>query len=130
MGVRVDDGFEEGMEITIYYDPMISKLIVFGNTRDEAISKMLRAIKDYEVVGVETTLPFCSYAIDHEAFRSGNFSTKFVAEHFTDSEVLDAYFEDEAEIAKLFAVKYFNDHKRSGFYIADDEISKWKLNRN
>jgi len=130
MGVRVDDGFEEGMEIPIYYDPMISKLIVFGNTRDEAISKMLRAIKDYEVVGVETTLPFCSYAIDHEAFRSGNFSTKFVAEHFTDSEVLDAYFEDEAEIAKLFAVKYFNDHKRSGFYIADDQISKWKLNRN
>ncbi|MDG2330215.1 MAG: acetyl-CoA carboxylase biotin carboxylase subunit [Flavobacteriales bacterium] len=130
MGVRVDDGFEEGMEIPIYYDPMISKLIVFGNTRDEAISKMLRAIKDYEVVGVETTLPFCSYAIDHEAFRSGNFSTKFVAEHFTDSEVLDAYFEDEAEIAKLFAVKYFNDHKRSGFYIADEQISKWKLNRN
>ena len=129
MGVRVDDGFEEGMEIPIYYDPMISKLIVYGSSRDEAISKMLRAIKDYEVVGVETTLPFCSYAIDHEAFRSGNFSTKFVDEHFTDPEVLDVYFEDEAEIAKLFAVKYFNDHKRSGFHIADEQISKWKLNR-
>lgn len=130
MGVRVDDGFEEGMEIPIYYDPMISKLITHGSNRDEAIEKMLRAIKDYEVVGVETTLPFCSYAINHEAFRSGKFSTTFVSKYFTDPKVLDAYFEDEAEIAELFAVKYFNEKKRSGLSIADDQISKWKLNRN
>jgi len=130
LGVRVDDGFEEGMEIPIYYDPMISKLIVHGADRNDAIDKMLRAIKDYEVVGIETTLPFCAYTIDHEAFRSGNFTTKFVDVHFQDPKVLDVYFEDEAELASLFAVKYHNDNKHSGFKIEQKGISKWKINRS
>ncbi|MFN5664963.1 MAG: acetyl-CoA carboxylase biotin carboxylase subunit, partial [Bacteroidota bacterium] len=57
-GVRVDDSFEEGMEIPIHYDPMIAKLITFGKTRQEAITRMIRAIKDYKISGIETTLPF------------------------------------------------------------------------
>lgn len=130
LGVRVDDGFEEGMEIPIYYDPMISKLIVHGKDREDAIERMLRAIKDYEVVGIETTLPFCAYTIDHEAFRSGNFTTKFVNEHFQDPKVLDTYFSDEEELAKLFAVKYHDENKRAGFHIEQNGISKWKINRS
>jgi acetyl-CoA carboxylase biotin carboxylase subunit len=130
LGVRVDDGFEEGMEIPIYYDPMISKLIVHGKDREDAIERMLRAIKDYEVVGIETTLPFCAYTIDHEAFRSGNFTTKFVNEHFQDPKVLDTYFSDEEELAKLFAVKYHDDNKHAGFHIKQNGISKWKINRS
>lgn len=129
LGVRVDDGFEEGMEIPIHYDPMISKLVVHGKDRHDAIERMLRAIADYEVVGIETTLPFCAYAINHEAFRSGNFSTKFVNEHFSDPSVLDKHFEDEAELAALFAVGYHEENRSTGFNIEQPEVSKWKLNR-
>ena len=57
-GVRVDDALEEGMDIPIYYDPMISKLIVHASTREKAIKLMLDAIDDYDIVGVKTTLPF------------------------------------------------------------------------
>ena len=71
----------------IHYDPMISKLTTWGRTREEAIDRMLRAIDEYEIAGVETTLPFCRFVMGHEAFRSGRFSTHFVADHF-DPEVL------------------------------------------
>lgn len=78
-GVRVDDGFEAGMDIPIYYDPMISKLIVHGETREVAIARMLRAISEYTIIGVETTLEFCAFALQHEAFTSGTFDTGFIS---------------------------------------------------
>lgn len=81
-GVRVDDGFEEGMEIPIYYDPMIAKLIVWGKNREEARLRMIRAISEYKISGVETTLSFCSFALQHEAFISGKFDTKFIQHYF------------------------------------------------
>lgn len=77
-GVRVDDGVREGGEVAIHYDPMLAKLVVSGPTREAAIDRMLRAIDAYEVVGVETTLDFGRFAIDHPAFRSGQFDTHFV----------------------------------------------------
>jgi len=81
-GVRVDDGVEQGMEIPIYYDPMIAKLIVYGRNREEAIEKMIRAIDDYEIVGVETTLDFCKFVLRHPAFIKGDFDTSFIKTHF------------------------------------------------
>ncbi|MBU3663748.1 MAG: acetyl-CoA carboxylase biotin carboxylase subunit, partial [Bacteroidetes bacterium] len=81
-GVRVDDCFEEGMEIPIHYDNMIAKLITFGNTREDAINRMIRAIEDYHITGIETTLAFGSFVMQHEAFVSGNFDTKFIEKHF------------------------------------------------
>lgn len=81
-GVRVDDGFEEGMSVPIYYDPMISKLVVHGASREEAITRLIRAIEDYHIAPVTTTLEFCKFAINHEAFRSGDFNTHFVRDHF------------------------------------------------
>lgn len=81
-GVRVDDSFEAGMEIPIYYDPMIAKLITFGKNREEAIQRMIRAIEDYQLTGIETTLPFGTFAMKHEAFVSGKFDTKFIDKYF------------------------------------------------
>jgi len=81
-GVRVDDAFQQGMDIPIYYDPMIAKLITHGSTREEARAKMLRAINDYKIYGVETTLQFCRFALEHPAFVSGDFDTNFVKDHF------------------------------------------------
>jgi acetyl-CoA carboxylase biotin carboxylase subunit len=88
-GVRVDDGMEEGMAIPIYYDPMIAKLIGYGKDRQEAIDKTIRAIDEYKIVGVQTTLPFCKFVLRHEAFLSGKFDTRFISLYFK-PEVLDS----------------------------------------
>ncbi|WP_300669654.1 acetyl-CoA carboxylase biotin carboxylase subunit [Soonwooa sp.] len=110
-GVRVDDGFAEGMDVPIYYDPMLAKLIVHGKDRNEAIEKMLEAIQDYKVEGVSTTLPFGSFVFDHEAFRSGNFDTNFVKKYYS-PEIIVENQAKEAEVAALIALKkYLEDQK-------------------
>ncbi|HMB93483.1 MAG TPA: acetyl-CoA carboxylase biotin carboxylase subunit [Rhodothermales bacterium] len=81
-GVRVDAGVEQGGEVLIHYDPMISKLITWGRTRAEAIRRMERALAEYDVAGMQTTIPFCHFVMTHQAFRSGHFSTHFVPHHF------------------------------------------------
>ncbi|RMF01492.1 MAG: acetyl-CoA carboxylase biotin carboxylase subunit, partial [Bacteroidetes bacterium] len=81
-GIRVDDGFTEGMEIPIYYDPMIAKLVTYGENRDAALQRMVEAIENYEVAGVATTLPFGKFVCQHPAFRSGDFDTHFVQKYY------------------------------------------------
>ena len=82
-GVRVDAGVEEGDRVPVHYDPMISKLSTWGRTRAEAIARMDRALAEYDVAGVRTTIPFCRLVMRHPAFTSGQFDTGFVAEHFS-----------------------------------------------
>ena len=82
--VRVDAGVEEGDAVPLYYDPMISKLTVWGRTRGEAIARMDRALAEYDVAGVPTTIPFCRFVMQHEAFRAGTFDTGFVDRYLTD----------------------------------------------
>ncbi|MBK7085211.1 MAG: acetyl-CoA carboxylase biotin carboxylase subunit [Flavobacteriales bacterium] len=129
-GVRVDDGFEEGMTIPIHYDPMIAKLIVHGATRDEAIARMQRAIEDYAISGVETTLPFCHYVMGHESFRSGKYDTHFVRDHWN-PEVLLGQEPTEALAAALVAASM--QEVRSGELVpqeaAQGGLSPWKLKR-
>ena len=109
--IRVDNGFEEGMDIPIYYDPMLSKLITYGETREEAIELMIKAIDNYHVKGVETTLPFGRFVCEHEAFRSGNFDTHFVKKYYSPS-LLEKQHHKEAEIAAKIALKrYLEDQK-------------------
>ena len=110
-GVRVDNGFEQGMDIPIYYDPMLSKLITYGATREEAIQTMIQAIDNYKVEGVSTTLPFGKFVFEHEAFRSGNFDTHFVKKYYS-VEKLKEQTQKEAEIAAMVALQqYFEDQK-------------------
>ena len=110
-GIRVDNGFEQGMDVPIYYDPMLSKLITYGKSREEAIEIMLKAIDKYKIEGVETTLPFGKFVFEHEAFRSGKFDTNFVKKYYS-PEVITAHKAKEAEIAALIALRqYFEDQK-------------------
>lgn len=81
-GIRVDDGYEEGMDIPIYYDPMIGKLVAWGANRTEAIARLTRAIEEFRINGIETTLPFGKWAINHEAFVAGQFDTHFIANYY------------------------------------------------
>lgn len=101
VGIRVDDGFEQGMEIPIYYDSMIAKLITYGKDREEAISRMIRAIDEYKITGIATTLPFCRFVMKHEAFISGNFDTKFIENYFKAEMLSPQIDEAEAKIAAL-----------------------------
>jgi len=110
-GIRVDDGYEEGMSIPIYYDPMIAKLVVHGKTRTEAIQKMLQAIKEYKIEGVSTTLPFGTFVFEHDAFFSGHFDTHFVKNYYTPEKIKQKH-KDNAEIAALAAVKYWLEKKK------------------
>ncbi len=93
--VRVDDAFVEGMEIPIYYDPMIAKLVVWGKTREDAIRRCIEAIDEYQISGVKTTLDFGKYVLKHEAFVSGNFDTNFVKHYFSDPTIMYAAMEEE-----------------------------------
>jgi len=110
-GIRVDNGFEEGMDIPIYYDPMISKLITYGNTRDEAISLMKSAISNYHIEGIQTTLPFGTFVCEHDAFRSGNFDTHFVKKYYSPEQLLEQQ-KTEARIAALIAVKNYVEQQK------------------
>jgi len=82
-GIRVDAGVEEGQSVTINYDPMISKLCAHAVNREAAIQRMLRALDEYEISGVRTTIPFCEFTLNHPAFREGDFDTHFVPDHFS-----------------------------------------------
>lgn len=128
-GVRVDDGFEQGMEIPIYYDPMIAKLITHGKDRTEAIERMIRAIDEYTITGIETTLSFGKYVMQHPAFVSGNFDTHFVDKYFL-PEDLQTGNEEEAMIAALLAASTFRKSTAAAVVIdASPARSAWTKNR-
>lgn len=129
-GIRVDDGFEQGMSIPFYYDPMIAKLICHAETRELAMDKMIRAIEEYEITGVETTLGFCKYVMQHEAFRSGNFDTKFVEKYFK-PEVLNAVPEaDEELLAAVLSSRVAKPKPANASATSTPSVaSKWKKNR-
>jgi propionyl-CoA carboxylase alpha chain len=126
--VRVDDAFEEGMEIPIYYDPMIAKLVVWGKTRTEAIDRAIKAIDDYQISGVKTTLDFGKFVLKHEAFRSGNFDTNFVKEHFSSPELIKNAMEEES-VALQHAIDsiwgHVNEFKNKA-YASREISSSWK----
>jgi propionyl-CoA carboxylase alpha chain len=123
-GIRVDDGYEEGMAIPIYYDPMIAKLVVHGKTRTEAIQKMVQAIKEYKIEGVATTLPFGTFVFEHEAFFSGNFDTGFVKKYFTPEKIKEKQ-KVNAEAAAIIALKYWQD-KQKITQPVENKSTSWK----
>ena len=80
--VRVETVITEGTEITSFYDPMISKLIVWGDTREVALQRMIEALENYDIQGIKTNIPMLIDSIQHEAFVNGNVTTSFVTEHY------------------------------------------------
>ncbi|WP_272507115.1 acetyl-CoA carboxylase biotin carboxylase subunit [Salinibacter ruber] len=106
VGVRVDAGVEEGGEVLIHYDPMISKVTTWGRDREAAIDRMIRALDEYEVASMATTIPFCRFAMEHEGFRAGDFTTHFVDEEF-DPSALQLEDPERDELAALAATLYY-----------------------
>lgn len=127
--VRVDDAFEEGMDIPIYYDPMIAKLVVWGETRMEAIDKTIEAIDEYQISGLKTTLDFGKFVLKHEAFRSGDFDTNFVKQHFSDPLLINDAMQEEKQailgsIEDLWASV---ENRKNKTYQTEPISGAWKL---
>ncbi len=132
-GIRVDDGFEQGMAIPFYYDPMIAKLICHADTRESAIEKMIRAIDEYEITGLETTLGFCKFVMEHKAFRSGDFDTRFVENYFKPDVLKTQGHNNDEMIAALMAFKLLESRKSTATTTTSDltkPVSLWKKNRS
>jgi acetyl/propionyl-CoA carboxylase alpha subunit len=111
-GIRVDDCMEEGMEIPIHYDNMIAKLIVWADTRDNAIEKMKRAISEYRISGVANTLQFGYWVMENEHFINGNFDTKFIDNYFK-PEYLQMSYDDSLEEALGLVASYVFSNQKS-----------------
>ena len=101
-GVRVDDGYEQGQDIPIFYDPLLAKLVVHAATREEAIERLCRAVDEYYIQGIQTTLSFGKWAVRTEPFRTGNFDTKFIEKYFK-PELLLAHDPETEEVAALLS---------------------------
>jgi len=127
-GVRVDTGVYPGFEITSFYDPLIAKLIVWGETRAQAILRMRRALEEYRIVGVQTNIPFHQTMMDSHRFMGGQYDTRFVEERFSmeDAEESRA---THPEIAALLATLVVHrETKRSAQVVRRNErdASNWK----
>ncbi len=130
-GIRVDDGYEEGMAIPVFYDSMISKLVAYAPTRDEAIERLCRAIDEYYIKGVKTTLEFGKWAVQTKPFREGKFDTKFIEKYFKPEYLLtdDADTEKVAALLSSFIWEKEKKQNSSAAVATASKVSKWKTNR-
>lgn len=114
-GIRVDDCMEPGMEIPIFYDNMVAKLIAWGSDRETAIARLKRAITEYKITGVETTLAFGTFVLNHEKFLNGDFDTHFIGNYFKPEDLLPPAPDDNMQKALAIAAGcYFQSNKASG----------------
>ncbi len=109
-GVRIDDFIESNMEIPIFYDNMLAKLIVWAPTRLEAMARMKRAISEYVITGIQTTLPFGTFVMNHPKFIEGDFNTHFIQEYFN-PEALTTPTNSDFEVLATAAVSFFQGNK-------------------
>ncbi|MCB0514862.1 MAG: acetyl-CoA carboxylase biotin carboxylase subunit [Chitinophagales bacterium] len=132
LGVRVDDGFEEGMDIPIYYDPMLAKLIVHAPTRTEALARMVRAIDEYKIAGVKSTLAFGKWVMQHPKFVSGKFDTHFIPQYFKPEYLAEA--DDELEKIAAQMVVFISEaaaklNTKNNSAPASATMSNWRKRR-
>ena len=127
LGVRVDNGYRQGMEIPIFYDPMLAKLICYADTRRGAIEKMLTAIDRFQIEGVATTLSFGSYALKHPEFISGNYNTHFIEKNYSRAEIKTEKIETERILSKIALHILMQEKKK--LKLPSSLPSNWSTNR-
>ncbi len=126
-GIREDSGITAGNEISLYYDPMISKLIAWAPERTSAIQRMIRALTEYELQGIHSTIPFLIKVLQHKRFVNGDFTTNFI----TEEPSLFSMNEKKAEIAALAATIFYEKEKNKKKFskIAGNTTSNWKISK-
>jgi acetyl-CoA carboxylase, biotin carboxylase subunit len=127
-GVRVDTGVYPGFEITPFYDPMIAKLIVWGETRAQAILRMRRALEEYRIIGVRTNIPFHQTLMDSHRFMGGQYDTRFVEERFSMDDAGDGKDANAETAAILATLVAHRETERSANIVNRNErdTSNWK----
>ena len=114
-GVRVDTGVFDGAEISMFYDPMIAKLVTYADTREEATDKMLKALDSYYIRGINHNVPFLANVVDHPRFRSGELTTNFIAEEYPEGFNADHMVpKDLTTYLAVGAVATFKKQQRAG----------------
>ncbi len=125
--IRNDMGIETGMEVTAYYDPLLAKLVVSAENREDAINKMIWALSHYVVLGITTNISFLKEVLDHEAFRNGNITTHFIDTYFKDLFVTRGEIPLEALIAlSIYDTMHAKPLKKEMAAISFDPYSPWK----
>lgn len=133
-GVRLDSGINSGSEISMYYDPLIGKLISWAGTRDECIQRMHRALQEYKVSGIQTTIPFCSRVMEHPDYAGGHFDTHFIDTHWEEMKRKIKSEKEKAHLAAL-AIAFYREQEKHNIagistnYKSANHSSKWKLRR-
>jgi acetyl/propionyl-CoA carboxylase alpha subunit len=129
--VRVDNGLAEGDSVSIYYDPLMAKVISWGQDRFEAIESMKRALAEFNIQGVKSTIPFCLFVLNNSSFQNGEFDTKFVETNFG-PETLNT-FSPRQEIAAVVAAVLLQSGAQHQQAASRDHLRKeqtpWKRNR-
>jgi len=124
LGLRYDNGTYQGYEVPLEYDPLLSKLISWGATREEAIQRMLRALSEYHVYGIKTTIPFFKRILQHPMFISGDYNTHFIAHLEKEEEPIDP---DELEAALIAAgIKCYREGQAAFISGTGKRHSRWK----
>ncbi len=128
-GIRIDSGIKEGDEISPFYDPIMSKIISYGSTRKEAIDKSIYALKNYNLLGVKTSIPYLINILDHSDFRSGNTTTDFIAKR-NDELMNFVDYTDEA-LALISSISETPQQKNEFYNIKEStpwqEIGAWEI---
>ena len=124
-GIRDDRGIDEGGEVSVYYDPMIAKLIAWGPTRESAMLRLARALREYEVLGVRTNIPLCLFVLGHPLFRAGEISTHFLQEHWNGEALPPAEPGEERAAAAVCALIASGQSPRT----AGPEPGRWRQRR-
>jgi len=124
-GVRDDSGIYDGWTVPVFYDALLSKLVIWGSDRNEAIQRMRRALSEYRVGGIKTTVPFFQSLLRHPEFLSGNLSTDFLAKHYAYAKPSVG---DESQCnAAAVAVALYSRQKSQKSKVPVGQESPWKL---
>jgi acetyl-CoA carboxylase biotin carboxylase subunit len=123
-GVRIDSGVRRLSEVSIHYDPMIAKLAVWGRTRAEAIDRLRRALDEYEVGGITTTLPFFREVVRDEEFIAARLDTGFIS-RFNERQVERPISTEDTDLAIIAAALHYAKHQQPARVV--NTASKWKL---
>jgi len=118
-GIRNENGVYEGYQIPIYYDPMLGKLVSYANTRDEAIRRARRALREYRCEPVRTNIDFLLWALNEKAFVDGSYDTKHIESHFDASKLHQR--DEEVELAAVAAAIAAYDYRSTVRYATNDE---------
>ena len=127
-GIRIDSGVASLSEVSIYYDPMIAKLAVWGRTRDEAIERLRRALDEYQVAGITTTLPFFREVVRDDEFVAGKLDTGFI-NRFNERRVVVDPPQEHVDLAAIAAALHYSRHQQPAFVQPAGQVSngRWKM---